>query len=81
MCFLYWGNLQLQNFIAIISFFSTRSPVFFFQQIKYRAKSGLKAASGLALNLGGATLGRLISSDQYNVFPIDKVLRGGEQRH
>jgi uncharacterized surface protein with fasciclin (FAS1) repeats len=40
------------------------------------AQSGLKAASGKALDLGGATLGNMISGDNYNVFPIDKVLGG-----
>jgi len=38
------------------------------------AQSGLKTASGEALNLAGANLGQLISGSDYNVFPIDKVL-------
>jgi len=41
------------------------------------SKSGLKAASGKALDLGGATLGNMISGNKYNVFPIDKILGGG----
>jgi len=36
-------------------------------------ESGLKAASGKALNLGSATLGNLISNDKFNVLPIDKL--------
>ena len=38
------------------------------------AQSGLKAASGQALDLSGAKLGDLISGSDYNVIPIDKVL-------
>jgi uncharacterized surface protein with fasciclin (FAS1) repeats len=37
-------------------------------------KSGLKAASGKALNLGSAKLGDLIGGNNFNAFPIDKVL-------
>jgi uncharacterized surface protein with fasciclin (FAS1) repeats len=37
-------------------------------------KSGIKAASGKALNLGSAKLGDLIGGDTFNAFPIDKIL-------
>lgn len=37
-------------------------------------QSGLKAASGKALNLGGAKVGDLVSGDKFNIFPVDKVL-------
>jgi len=39
-------------------------------------KSGLKAASGKALDLGGAKLGDMIGGDKFNVIPVDKVLGG-----
>lgn len=39
-------------------------------------KSGVKAASGKALDLGGAKLGDMIGGDKFNVFPLDKVLGG-----
>jgi len=39
-------------------------------------QSGLKAASGKALDLGGAKLGSLISGDKFNIIPVDKVLGG-----
>ena len=39
--------------------------------------SALKTASGKALDLGGATLGNMISDDKFNVIPIDKILGGG----
>jgi len=38
------------------------------------AQSGLKAASGLPLDLAGANLGNLISDKDFNIIPIDKVL-------
>ena len=40
-------------------------------------QSGLTAASGKGLNLGGVNLGTLIDGGKkFNVFPIDKVLGG-----
>jgi len=39
-------------------------------------KSGLKAASGKALDLGGVKLGDMIGGDKFNAFPVDKVLGG-----
>ena len=38
------------------------------------AQPGLKTASGEPLNLAGANLGSVMAGDDYNVFPIDKVL-------
>ena len=37
-------------------------------------QSGLKTASGKALDLGTAKLGDLISDDKFNILPIDKLL-------
>ena len=37
-------------------------------------QSGMTAASGKALNLGGAKLGDLMSGDKFNIIPVDKVL-------
>jgi len=37
-------------------------------------QSGLKAASGKALDLGSSTLGNLISNDKFNILPISKLL-------
>jgi uncharacterized surface protein with fasciclin (FAS1) repeats len=37
-------------------------------------KSGIKTASGKALNLGSAKLGDLIGGDKFNAFPIDKIV-------
>jgi uncharacterized surface protein with fasciclin (FAS1) repeats len=36
-------------------------------------ESGLKAASGKALNLSGVNPGNLITGDKYNIIPIDKL--------
>ena len=37
-------------------------------------QSGLKAASGKALDLSGAKLGDMISGDKFNIIPVDKVV-------
>lgn len=37
-------------------------------------QSGLKTASGKALDLGTAKLGSLIGDDKFNILPIDKLL-------
>ena len=39
------------------------------------AQSGLKAASGKAIDLAGASLGNLISGDKFNIFPVNKVIQ------
>lgn len=39
------------------------------------AQSGLKAASGKAIDLAGASLGSLISGDKFNIFPVNKVIQ------
>jgi len=36
-------------------------------------QSGLTAASGKALDLGGAKLGDMISDKNFNIFPVDKI--------
>jgi hypothetical protein len=36
-------------------------------------ESGLKAASGNALNLSGINPGNVIAGDKYNIIPIDKI--------
>ena len=38
-------------------------------------QTGLKAASGKALNLGTAQLGNLIAGEKFNIFPVDKLLQ------
>jgi uncharacterized surface protein with fasciclin (FAS1) repeats len=37
-------------------------------------KGGLKTAGGKAVDLGSATLGKMVSGEKFNVFPIDKLL-------
>ncbi|MCU7552413.1 fasciclin domain-containing protein [Chitinophagaceae bacterium LB-8] len=37
-------------------------------------QTGLKAASGKALDLGSAKLGDLIGGEKFNIFPVDKLL-------
>lgn len=37
--------------------------------------SGLQSAAGKVLNLNGANLGNVISSDKFNIIPIDKLLQ------
>lgn len=39
------------------------------------AKSGLTTAAGSALNLGSANLGTMIGGKDFNIFPLDKVLK------
>lgn len=38
------------------------------------AKGGLKTAGGKDLNLGGISMGDLISGKNFNVIPVDKIL-------
>ncbi len=38
-------------------------------------KSGLQSAAGSALDLGGINLGDAISGKNFNIFPIDKLLK------
>lgn len=37
-------------------------------------KSGLKSASGKAVELGASQLGKMVSGDKFNLFPINKIL-------
>jgi uncharacterized surface protein with fasciclin (FAS1) repeats len=39
------------------------------------AGGGLKTAAGKALDLAGANLGSLLSSDKFNIIPVDKILK------
>ena len=39
------------------------------------AKSGLTSAAGSALNLGGVNMGSMIGGKDFNIIPIDKVLK------
>lgn len=38
-------------------------------------KGGLKTAGGTAVDLGTAQLGKMVSGDKFNIFPIDKLLK------
>lgn len=38
-------------------------------------KSGVNSAGGTPLNLTGANLGTLMSTDKFNIIPVDKILQ------